>query len=246
MRILFRKEIIAAEPAHRRSNMFRMLLWKEWKENLWKLWFCGAVSIVFTTMLFRMRIIPDVPNCILISFIQMFIIPIVYSLDIFSGEVSNRTIHLLFKIPVKRWMIFFSKYLVSAAGIILIFLISGILMELMTQGREARIFFLFETNLLFGFSGLTLFTWFCAFGCQNRSEAGSLVAMFAVFIGWGIVLLWSGLCEVTWAERFVPYSLLLTDITEISLAGIVFSQILASIAVLAVACFRYVSIRRYL
>ena len=99
-----------------------MLLWKEGKENLWKLWFCGGASVVFTIMLFRIRIIPDFANCILISFIQMFAVPVIYSLDIFSGEISNRTVHLLFKIPVPRWMLFLSKYVVSATGIILIFL----------------------------------------------------------------------------------------------------------------------------
>jgi len=103
--------------------MFGMLLWKEWRENLWKLWFCGAASVVFTFMLFRIRIVPDVSNCMLISLVQMFVVPVVYSLDIFSGEVSNRTIHLLFKIPVERWMIFFSKYLVSVLGMVLIFAI---------------------------------------------------------------------------------------------------------------------------
>jgi len=226
--------------------MFRMLLWKEWKENLWKLWFCGAASVVFTTMLFRIRIIPDVANCILISAIQIFAVPVIYSLDIFSGEISNRTIHLLFKIPVPRWMLFFSKYLVSAVGIVVIFLISGVLMELMTRGREAQMLFLLKTNLLYGMAGLVLFTWFCAFGCQSRSEAGSLVAMFGVFVGWGIVLLWSHYCEVAWAERFVPYSLILMRITKVGPVGTVFSQILASAAVLGIACYRYVSIRRYL
>jgi ABC-type transport system involved in multi-copper enzyme maturation permease subunit len=176
----------------------------------------------------------------------MFVVPVVYSLDIFSGEVSNRTIHLLFKIPVKRWMLFFSKYLVSAIGIILIFLISGILMELMTRGREARDLFLLETNLLFGISGLILFTWFCVFGCQSRSEAGSLVAMSAVFIGWGIVLLWTSLCNVTWAERFVPYSFLLIEITNLRFIEILLFQFFAFAVVLTVACYRYVSIRRYL
>ena len=116
--------------------MFRTLLWKEWQENLWKLCFCGAASVVFTAMLFRMRIVPDLVNCIVISFAQMFVVPIVYSLDIFSGEISNRTIHLLFKIPVQRWMIFFSKYLICAAGIVLTFLVSAVLMELMAQGRR--------------------------------------------------------------------------------------------------------------
>jgi ABC-type transport system involved in multi-copper enzyme maturation permease subunit len=223
-----------------------MLLWKEWKENLWKLWFCGAATIVFTIMLFRIRIIPDFSNCILISFIQMFAVPVIYSLDIFSGEISNRTIHLLFKIPVPRWMLFFSKYIVSAVGIILIFFISGLLMEFMSQGREATVLFLFKTNSLYGIAALVLFTWFCAFGCQSRSEAGSLVVIFGVFIGWGIVLFWSGLCEVTWAERFVPYSLILMKTIEAGPVGTAFSQIATTLAVLGIACYRYTSIRRYL
>jgi ABC-type transport system involved in multi-copper enzyme maturation permease subunit len=226
--------------------MFQMILWKEWKENLWKLWFCGAVSAVFTIMLFRIRIIPDVSNCFLISFIQMFVVPVVYSLDIFSGEMSSRTIYLLFKIPVPRWMIFFSKYIVSAIGIILIFLISSTLMEVMAQGREAPVFYLLKMNMFFGAAGFVLFTWFCLFGCQSRSEAGSLAIMFSIFAGWAIVLLWSSLCNVTWAERFVPYSFMFTRIIKVGIYGTVFSQVPVFAAVLAIACCRYASIRRYL
>jgi len=224
--------------------MYLMLLWKEWKENLWKLWFCGAASIAFTVMLFRVRILTDVSNCVLISVIQMFVIPVVYALDIFSGEVSNRTIHLLFKIPVPRWMLFFSKYLVSVLGMVLIFLTSAVLMELLAHGREARVLFLLKTNLLCGTAGLFLFTWFCAFGCQSRSEAGSLVAMFGVFIGWGIAFFWATTCEVTWAAPFVPYSL--TRLTTGGTVVSIFLQSLVSVAVLGIACYRYVSIRRYL
>lgn len=95
-------------------------------------------------------------------------------------------------------------------------------------------------------AALVLFTWFCAFGCQSRSEAGSLVAMFGVFIGWGIIFFWSSLCEVTWAARFVPYSLILMRITKVGPVWAVFLQILASAAVLGIACYRYISIRRYL
>ncbi len=224
--------------------MFLMLLWKEWKENLWKLWFCSAASVAFTAMLFRIRVIPDVTNCVLISVVQMFVVPVVFALDIFSGEMTNRTIHLLFKIPVQRWMIFFSKYLVSAIGIALIFVVSGVLMEMLAHGREARVLFLLKTNLLCGTAGLFLFTWFCAFGCQSRSEAGSLGAMFSVFIGWGIAFFWATTCEVTWAVPFVPYSL--TKLTAEGTVVTIFLQSLVSVVVLSIACYRYVSIRRYL
>jgi len=224
--------------------MFRMLLWKEWRENLWKLLFCGAASVVFTFMLFRIRIVPDLSNCMLISLVQMFVVPVVYSLDIFSGEVSNRTIHLLFKIPAPRWMIFFSKYLVSVLGMALVFVVTGVLMELLSQGREARFLFLLKTNLLCGIAGLFLFTWFCVFGCQSRSEAGSLATMFGVFIGWGIAFFWASVCEVGWAEPFAPYSL--ARLTESSHVIAIILQSLTAAAVLAIACYRYVSIRRYL
>ena len=224
--------------------MFRMLLWKEWHENLWKLLFCGAASVAFTVMLFRIRIVPDLSNCVLISVVQMFVVPVVYSLDIFSGEVSNRTIHLLFKIPVKRWMIFFSKYLVAVIGMVLIFVLTGVLMELLGRGREARVLFLLKTNLLCGTAGLFLFTWFCAFGCQSRSEAGSLGAMFGVFIGWGIAFFWATICEVSWAVPFTPYSL--ANLAESSHIVAIFLQSLVSAAVLGIACHRYVGIRRYL
>ena len=200
-----------------------------------------------------------VANCVLISMVQMFVIPVVYALDIFSGEVSNRTIHLLFKIPVKRWMIFFSKYLVAAIGIFSIFLISGVLMELLAWGRETSALFLLKTNLLYGTAGLILFTWFCAFGCQSRSEAGSLGAMFAVFVGSGIAFLWAVLCEVALAAHLIPYSLTgislsllshlytgLVGAAHINVIGAMFLQSLVSVGVLGIACHRYISIRRYL
>ena len=231
--------------------MFAQLMWKEWKENLWKLAFCGAASVVFTGMLFRMRIIPDQSNCYIISFIQMFAVPVVYALDIFSGEMTNRTIHLLFKIPVARWKLFFSKYLVSAVGIVLIFLVTGLLMEFMAGGRETPTGYLLGSNALMGSAALVLFTCFCAFGCQSRSEATSLVAIFGVFIGWGIVFLWANICEVKWAIPFTPFSVIvpysLIDGEQAVPPGmIMIAQMLVFALALAVACCRYVKIRRYL
>lgn len=229
--------------------MFRRLLWKEWRENLWKLVFCGAVSAAFTALLFRIRLFPDSANAVAISFVQMLAVPIVYALDIFSGEMSNRTIHLLFKFPVPRWKIFFSKYLISIGGMIAVFLVSGLLMELIAQGRETDIGFLLKVNASFGVAALILFTWFCGFGAQSRSEAGSLTALFGVMIGWGIVLFWAGICEVGWAFRFVPYALLKlrlpVDVWDNPLMTMA-AQFISFVFIVSVACYRFVKVRRYL
>jgi len=228
------------------------LLWKEWKENLWKLTFCTVASVMFMALLFRMRIVPDQSNCWVISFIQLFVVPVVYALDIFSGEMSNRTIHLLFKIPMARWKLFFSKYLVSALGIVAVFLVTGMLMESMARGRETVPGYLLVTNARFGAAALVLFTCFCAFGCQTRSEAASLVAMFGVFIGWGIVYFWAAVCQVSWAMPFAPYAVLAPySLDEFhnrlaAPATVLLGQILIFAIAVTAACHRYTKIRRYL
>ena len=239
--------------------MIKGLLWKEWRENQWKLFFCGSVSLALTALLFRIRLFPDAVNCTVISVVQMFAIPVVYALDIFSGEMSNRTIHLLFKFPVPRWKMFFAKYLVCILSVSLIFLATGILMESLTQGREIEMGYLILISLLFGIPSLLLFTWFCAFAAQSRSEAGSLSVIIGLLIGWGIVIFWAIICQVQWAICFVPYSFcanffgygannwhLSTLSTNSQFNQWILSQIIIAPLVLTIACYRFVKIRRVL
>lgn len=230
--------------------MFINLFWKEARENLWKLGFCLSVGLAFTALLLRVRIIPDWSVCMLISWVQLFVVPVVYALDIFSGEMSNRTIHLLFKVPTQRWKIFLSKYLIVMLEMTLIFVLTGLAMEGLGHGREVDRGLLLKTSLLFGACAQLLFAWFCVFGCQSRNEAGSLVAMFGVMIGWGIVLLWAGLCKVPWAMHFVPYGFPLwatgTQTAWMHLDQLVYSQIVVAPIILIIACYRFIKVRRYL
>ena len=212
--------------------------------HIWRSGQCGV-----TLLLFRIRLFPDSQNCIVISFVQMLVVPVIYALDIFSGEMSNRTIHLLFKFPVPRWKIFFSKYLISIGGMITIFLASGLLMELIAQGRETDTGLLLKMNASFGVSALLLFTWFCAFGAQSRSEAGSLVAMFGVIIGWGIIMLWSRVMQYEWAMHFVPYNFITVYVPEkclVIVPRLILSTVSSAMAILGIACYRFVKIRRVL
>ncbi len=230
--------------------MLKRLLWKEWRENLWKLGFGLGTSVAFAIMLFRIRLFPDMANRVIISVAQLFVIPVVYALDLFSGEMSNGTIHLLLKVPVPRWQIFFSKYLMAIGCVALIFMSTGLLMETLGHGREAEPGMLFRMNGLFAVCAGAVLTWFSAFGSQSRSEAGSLVALFAVVVGWGIVLFWSILCKVTWAFYFVPYMFAIWAIEpkhfELSRGLFWTMQMVIMGLALSIACYRYVKIRRVL
>lgn len=237
--------------------MLKRLLWKEWWENLWKLGFCAGVSLAFTMLLFRLRIFPDLQNAFFISLVQTIVVPVVYALDLFSGEMSNRTIHLLFKIPVPRWKIFFAKYLVAIVGIALSFLVTATAMEVLAWGREAQPGMLFLANALQGLCALLLMTWFCLFGCQSRSEAGSLVAVFGVMTGWAIVLFWSLICEVGWANPVTPYTVMWGFWASVEPGSDAVQWVhlvlpptlafaLAFALALPLACYRFVKVRRYL
>ena len=233
--------------------MLKRLLWKEWWENLWKLGFCAGVSLAFTILLFRLRIFPDLENAYFISLVQMIVVPVVYALDLFAGEMSNRTIHLLFKIPVPRWKIFFAKYLTAVAGIVLSFVVTATAMEVLAWGRETSPGMLFVANTGPGLCALLLMTWFCLFGCQSRSEAGSLVAVFGVMTGWAIVLFWSLLCEVGWAIPVPPYSVVLAFWASVEPGSdglpwvhLVLPPTIAFAVALPLACYRFVKVRRYL
>jgi ABC-type transport system involved in multi-copper enzyme maturation permease subunit len=233
--------------------MIKNLFWKEWQENRWKLGFCLGVSLAFAVMLFRIRLITDASVCIVLSWAQMFVIPIVYALDIFSGEMTNGTIHLLFKVPTARWKIFLSKYLVVVLEIGFIFLVTGLCMEGLGHGRETDAGYLLKTNFLFGVCAQLLFAWFCVFGCQGHSEAGALVAMFGVLIGWGIVFLWAVMCQVSWAVHCTPFfftfwalDITSSDVPRLYVNQLVYSQMIMLAIAFAVACYRFVKVRRYL
>ena len=132
----------------------------------------------------------------------------------------------------------------------MIFLVSGLLMEIISQGREAEVGFLLKLNASFGAAAMLLFTWFCPFGAQSRSEAGSLVAMFGVIVGWGIIMLWAGVCEYEWVLHFVPYNYFSIYLPEksfdISLPQLILSTGSAAAGILGIGCYRFVKVRRYL
>ena len=230
--------------------MFKRLLWKEWHENLWKLCFCASVSLAMTALLFRIRLFPDLATCHAISMVMTFILPFIYAMDLFAGDMSHRTIHLLFKLPVPRWQIFLSKILVALLGFGMTFIATGLTMEAITRGRETDAGILIRTHLIFSMCSVLILAWFSVFGCQNRSEAASLVTLFSVLIGWGIVFFWAAVCEIAWAGHLVPYSIIYWAIakytTWLRVPLLVFLQIIALSAALALACYRFVKIRRYL
>lgn len=230
--------------------MLMRLLWKEWRESRWKLGFGLIVSLAFTVLLFRIRLIPDMGNAVMISIVQVLVVPVIVALDLFAGEMSHGTIHLLFKIPVPRWQIFVSKILTVLAQTVLIFVSTGVMMELMGHGREVDTGMMLRLNGLFALCAVMLLVWFCVFGAQSRSEASSLAVLFAVMIGWAIVWLWSGVCEVSWAYYGVPYVVgqwaLQVNMEEFRMGQLLISQALLVVLALTLACYRYVKIRRSL
>ena len=225
--------------------MFRLLLWKEWKENLWKLCFCLLAGVMAIVLLYRMRVVPDIVNCWVITLVQMFVITVLYTMDTFAGEFSNGTAQFLVKLPIRLRWVFLCKYIVSAGSIIVIFLAIGCLSELFTLGREQAIGDIFRINLLACLTVLSVFTWHCLFGSRSRSEAVALVVLAAVLAGWAIIAGWALLFELQGVRAIAPY-VFISDFFRADAYLVMYLQGPLLITAVLIGAYRYEIIGRYL
>ena len=77
-----------------------------------------------------------------------------------------------------------------------------------------------------------------------------MAAMFGAIVGWGIIMLWSSIYEYAWAMHFVPYNFVTIYIpgksVDVSVFRLIVSTGLAAAAILGIACYRFVKVRRVL
>ncbi len=80
--------------------MFARLLFKEFWENAWKIAACCIIGVSISMLMLRLRMLDDMSTVNVVSFWHVLLLPVIFCADIFSGEMSRRTIYLLFKLPV--------------------------------------------------------------------------------------------------------------------------------------------------
>jgi ABC-type transport system involved in multi-copper enzyme maturation permease subunit len=157
-------------------DMFKSLIWKEWREN--RLVFIGAlIAILGTTLYFDLAYVGTAQDRDILGILQgffMFVLLPTFAAGIasnlFAQEIDNKTLDFLQTLPISRHRIWWLKIGIGIILTAIVFLISFILFFIFFPPEDKRTFYFimgltplaFSISLLssicIGKSGTSMFT----------------------------------------------------------------------------------------
>lgn len=93
--------------------MITPILWKEWREQRWKLAFGTVMLIFFTGSFFAARVSSNREVTIVIWVFGGLLLGLYSAMGVFAPERTHRTVTFLAAKPVVPWKVFFVKWLVG-------------------------------------------------------------------------------------------------------------------------------------
>ena len=168
--------------------MFRSLVWKEWHEQRWRLWFGVALLATFTAIGLRTRIMPDEQIVILTIMIGGMVFPLMVAMGLVAPERAEGTIVRLLALPVPTWKVVAAKGLVGVIVCVAPVIVSAVIALIIAGNREMPWDMLLR---LYGIAlGVTLstFSWLAAIGIRQPSEARAGLIGIGVVVGWFLLI----------------------------------------------------------
>jgi hypothetical protein len=167
----------------------RSLLWKEWREQSWKLVFGSLIFAAFAFIGLHARIVADELLLQWVCFLAMALLPILASTGLVPAERDDGTLDTLFSLPIAPVRIFLIK---ASMGVLLTagpILITAAVSLLIAGGREMSSAGIVGFYLRTIIAALSLFVWMFALTISLPTETrASLIAM-AVLIMWILISL---------------------------------------------------------
>jgi ABC-type transport system involved in multi-copper enzyme maturation permease subunit len=162
----------------------RKLIWKEWREQSWKLGFGCVVLGALAVIGLQARIVADETIMMCVCFLGLTLLPVLSSTGLIPAERAEGSLESLLSLPIAPWKILAVK---TAMGVLLCavpMLLAAGASVYMAGGREmttAAIVDLYGRSAL---TALSLFIWMLALTAHLPSEAR------AGLVGLGILIFW--------------------------------------------------------
>ncbi len=168
--------------------MIRPLIWKEWREQRWKIAFGTIMLVSFAGSLVAARIISYKEVVYVTWLIGGMILALYSAMGVFAPEKSNKTIAFLSSRPIEPWKVFLCKWFFGwlnfAVPLLFCSLIAAV--YLLVHPQEHLLDMLIRVTCL----GLTLGTMFysmtCCFAPRKSGEAfvglTGLIVLFAFIV----------------------------------------------------------------
>jgi hypothetical protein len=165
----------------------RQLLWKEWREQRWKLGFGSIVLSAIALIGLRARIVPDESIIIGICALGILLLPILSVAGLIPAERGQGTMPGLLALPIAPWKLLAAKTIPGLMLCIVPLLAAAGVSVLVTQGREIPNP---VTLQIYGRAALTeisLFAWMLALTIRSPGEGRGAALAIGVLVCWWIV-----------------------------------------------------------
>jgi ABC-type transport system involved in multi-copper enzyme maturation permease subunit len=179
--------------------MWRSLVWKEWHEQRWRLWFGVALLTTFTVTGLRTRIMPDEQIVMFSMIVGGIFFPLMVAMGLIAPERAEGTIVRLLALPVPPWKVLAAKMVMGWVVCVAPLLASAAVAAIVAGDRElAWKDFAVIYAIAVSMSVATL-AWLTAAGVRQPSEARAGIAGIAVLFAWFLVV---ATCAMLGAEVF--------------------------------------------
>ena len=122
------------KSAHK--QMIKTILWKEWREQRWKLAFGSVMLLFFTGSLLASRVATDKEVVLVTWFFGGFVLAFYSAIGVFAPEQTNRTTTFLASKPLETWKVFACKWLMGWLNFVVPMLICGLCLQLIWLGWD--------------------------------------------------------------------------------------------------------------
>src|SRR5687767_3135298 len=116
--------------------MWQSLIWKEWREQRWKLGFGCVLLMGFTLVGLRTRISPDEGIIGMVTFFGALLLPVLNAMGLVAAERDEGSLQTLLRLPISPKRIFLVKTAMGAIVAAAPFLACALIAFFIAGGRE--------------------------------------------------------------------------------------------------------------
>jgi ABC-type transport system involved in multi-copper enzyme maturation permease subunit len=165
------------------------LLWKEWREHVWKLAFGSIILGAFALIGLHTRVVADEMLLEGVGLLAVLLLPVLSSTGLIPAERSDGTLAALLALPVRPIQVFAAKTVMGILLCAVPILVMALISIAAAGGREipvSAMIMLFLRTLL---ASLVLLIWMIAVSVNLPSETRAALIAIGVQICWLMVTL---------------------------------------------------------
>lgn len=177
------------EPLRTRTRLARHLLWKEWREQRWKLGFGCLLLAAFAVIGLRTRAVADEAVLTGVCLVGVLLLPVLAVTGLVPAERADGSLAALLSLPVPAWQVLVAKTAAGAAlcaGPLAAAAAVGIAMAAGREMSAGAMIGLFARSAA---AALSLFFWMFALTVRLPTEARAGLVSLGVLVGWLITVL---------------------------------------------------------